>query len=162
MRPLLLTLTFASLVPVACRATPPKQTTAPAEERAKVAVVTADGRRFDVTVELAATEEERAQGLMFRHQLGVDDGMLFLFPDEQVLSFWMKNTVIPLDMLFIRADGTIAGIVENAEPQSLKPRSVGKPSRYVLEVNGGWAKRNGVKAGDRVELQQALSKALPR
>lgn len=159
MRALLLTLTIATLVPLACRAAPSTKAAAPQADTVKVAVVTEDGRRFEVRVELAATEEERAKGLMFRHRLGVDEGMLFLFPDEAVQSFWMKNTVIPLDMIFIRADGTIAGVVDSAEPHSLRPRSVGRPSRYVLEVNAGWAKRNGVKAGDRVELQAALAKA---
>lgn len=127
--------------------------------RAVVTVVTAEQSRFDVRVELARNDEERARGLMYRRTLGVDDGMLFLFPGESVQSFWMRNTYIPLDMIFIRADGSIAGIVENAVPESETPRTVGKPSRYVLEVNGGWCRRNGVKAGDRVELRGAIARA---
>lgn len=146
----------------ACLAAPAETVVDPGKEnkpRPVVTVVTADKSRFDVRVELAQNDEERARGLMYRRSLGVNEGMLFIFPDETVLSFWMRNTYLPLDMLFIRADGTIAGIVENAEPETETPRTIGQPSRYVLEVNAGWARRNGVKAGDRVELQGAISQA---
>lgn len=149
-------------VPAACLAVPAETVVnaeKPRDSRAVVTVVTASQTRFDVRVELATNDEERARGLMYRRKLGVDDGMLFLFPDEAVQSFWMRNTYIPLDMIFIAADGTIAGIVENAAPETETPRTTGKRSRYVLEVNGGWSKRNGVKAGDRVELQGALAQA---
>jgi uncharacterized membrane protein (UPF0127 family) len=98
-------------------------------------------------VSLARSEDERRRGLMYVRDLPSDDGMLFLFEAESEQAFWMKNTLIPLDMIFIRDDLTVAGVVANAEPLTLKTRSVGVPSRYVLEVNGGWANQHGVVAG---------------
>lgn len=100
-------------------------------------------------VELAITPQERARGLMFREHLDANAGMLFLFDQMEVQSFWMKNTKIPLDMLFLDEEGMIVGIVENAEPLSLTSRSVGLPSRYVLELNGGTSRRLGIEAGQR-------------
>ena len=90
---------------------------------------------------------------MYRSSMPEDHGMLFIFPDEVERSFWMKNTLIPLDMLFIASDGRIVGISADATPLTTAARSVGQPSRYVLETNGGWAARHGVRAGDRVELR---------
>ncbi len=107
-------------------------------------------RRF--RVELATTPQQRARGLMFREQMEEDAGMLFLFDEMEVQSFWMKNTRIPLDMLFLDEEGDIVGIVENAEPLSLTSRSVGLPSRYVLELNGGTSRRLGLEAGQRVRF----------
>ena len=78
--------------------------------------------------------------------------MLFLLGDDEDHAFYMRNTMIPLDMMFIRADKTIAGIVENAEPRTETLRRVGLPSRYVLEVNGGFSAAHGVKAGARVRF----------
>jgi hypothetical protein len=85
--------------------------------------------------------------------LGSDRGMIFLFATEAPQSFWMKNTPIPLDMIFINRDRKIVGIVEQAAPYSLESRSVATPSQYVLEINGGLAKRHGIKAGDRVRFE---------
>jgi uncharacterized membrane protein (UPF0127 family) len=79
--------------------------------------------------------------------------MLFLFDDTAERAFWMKNTLIPLDILFIDEEGRIVGIVERAEPRSERTRTVGRPSRYVLEVNGGWSAAHGVRAGDRVRFE---------
>jgi uncharacterized membrane protein (UPF0127 family) len=79
--------------------------------------------------------------------------MLFLFDESAEHAFWMKNTLIPLDMIFIAEDGRISGIVTRAIPGDLSPRSAGGPSRYVLEVNGGWAEAHGVAAGDRVRFE---------
>ena len=79
--------------------------------------------------------------------------MIFIFPVESEQSFWMKNTPIPLDMIFINRDRKIVGIVEQATPFSLDPRSVGAPSQYVLEIGGGLAKRNGIEAGDGVRFE---------
>jgi len=108
---------------------------------------TAAGARAEVAVEVAATPEAQARGLMYRR------GMLFVFPAEAPHEFWMKNTFIPLDMIFIGADGRIVGIHANATPLSTAPLGVERPSRYVLEVPGGWAARRGVAPGDRVELR---------
>lgn len=106
----------------------------------------------DVAVEVVDTDETRARGLMYRSVLADGAGMLFVFDEESEHPFWMKNTLIPLDMIFIAGDGTIAGIHENAHPLSLDSITVGKPSRWVLEVPGGWSAKHGMKAGDRVEL----------
>lgn len=106
-----------------------------------------------VTVEIANTDELRRRGLMYRQNLAPDAGMLFLFPMDEVHQFWMKNTLIPLDMIFIRKDGTVAGVVENAEPKTLDGRSVGKESRHVLEVNGGFARLHGIGEGTRVSYE---------
>jgi uncharacterized membrane protein (UPF0127 family) len=111
------------------------------------------GRSRAVNVELARTPDEQARGLMFRDRLADDAGMLFIFSQSSDHAFWMKNTLIPLDMIFIDEAGTVAGVVERAEPQTLTPRSVGAPSRYVLEVNGGWSAANGFGKGDRVRFE---------
>jgi uncharacterized membrane protein (UPF0127 family) len=113
----------------------------------------AQGPLASVRLEVANTPANRERGLMYRTSLGQDDGMLFVFPEATDQSFWMKNTLIPLDMLFIARDGRIVGIHPDAVPLSMAPISVGQPSTYVLEVNGGWAARHGVHPGDQVELR---------
>ena len=106
-----------------------------------------------VEVEVAATPQARTRGLMWRKELADGKGMLFLFPDEEVQGFWMRNTLIPLDMLFISSDLRIVGIVSRAEPRTLDSRSVGVPSQYVLEVPGGWTEKVGVRKGSTVEFE---------
>jgi len=101
------------------------------------------------TVEVARTEDEQAQGLMFRDSLAPDRGMIFPFATPRPASFWMKNTFIPLDMIFIRADGTIARIADNTIPQSLDQVEVGEPVAAVLEIAGGRAAELGIQEGDR-------------
>jgi uncharacterized protein len=101
-------------------------------------------------VEIADTEAQREKGLMFRKNLPDGQGMLFDFKREQDVSFWMQNTYIPLDMIFIRGDGSILRIVENAEPLSTRLIPSGGPVLAVLEVIGGTAHRLGISAGDRV------------
>jgi uncharacterized protein len=103
------------------------------------------------TVELATNDEERSRGLMFRKELPQGRGMLFDFEREQPVSFWMHNTYIPLDMIFIRGDGRILRIAENTEPLSDQLVPSGGPVRAVLEVIAGTAKKLGIEAGDRVE-----------
>jgi uncharacterized membrane protein (UPF0127 family) len=110
------------------------------------------GGRVDVALEVAATPETRSRGLMYRRELADGHGMLFVFDDDANHEFWMKNTLIPLDMIFITVDGHVAGVRKNATPMSTAEISVGTPSRYVLEVPGGWAERRGVAVGDRVEF----------
>ena len=101
-------------------------------------------------VELASTPQEQAMGLMFRRELPEGRGMLFDFHRDQPTSFWMKNTYIPLDMIFIRGDGRILRIAENTVPLSETLIPSGGPVRAVLEVIAGTAKRLGIAPGDRV------------
>ena len=102
------------------------------------------------SVEMATTEEEKTQGLMYRKELPDGKGMLFDFSPEQQISMWMKNTYISLDMIFIRADGRILRIAENTEPHSTKIISSGGLAKGVLEVIAGTAKKYGIQPGDRV------------
>jgi uncharacterized membrane protein (UPF0127 family) len=104
--------------------------------------------RFDV--EVARTPQEQEKGLMFRKELAADSGMLFPMDPPRTASFWMKDTLIPLDMLFVHADGTIAFLKANAEPYSRIPVSAGVPVAAVLELRGGRAAELGIKEGDRV------------
>jgi uncharacterized protein len=101
-------------------------------------------------VELAVTADEQARGLMFRRELPDRQGMLFDFQREQPLSFWMKNTYVSLDMIFIRADGRILHIAENTKPLSEALVPSGGPARAVLEVVAGTTKKLGIAPGDRV------------
>jgi hypothetical protein len=101
-------------------------------------------------VEIATTDQERETGLMYRKQMPEGQGMLFDFRPEQSVSMWMKNTYIPLDMIFIRADGRILRIAENTEPLSTRIIGSGGLVTGVLEVIGGTAKKLGIEAGDRV------------
>ena len=116
---------------------------------ADLTIETAGGpRKFHV--ELATSPPQLEQGLMFRRTLAPDAGMLFDFKTPSPVSMWMKNTFIPLDMVFIDAGGRIINIAERTVPQSLDPVAAAGPARAVLEVNGGTASRLGIKPGDRV------------
>lgn len=112
-------------------------------------IVTKNGVQV-FSVEIATTEQEKETGLMYRKELPDGKGMLFDFSPEQQVSMWMKNTYIPLDMIFIRADGRILRIAENTEPLSTKIISSGGLAKGVLEVIGGTAKKYGIEPGDRV------------
>ncbi len=116
------------------------------------------GNTHAFTVELADTQPERDIGLMHRDHLDADKGMLFVFERTQIERFWMRNTFIPLDMIFIRANGTIADIAENTTPHSEAPVGPNDLVRAVLEVPAGTAKRLGIKNGD-VVLHAALGNA---
>lgn len=120
---------------------------------ARVILKDAYGGSRAVDAEVAASDEATTRGLMWRTHLADDQGMLFVFPDERVRSFWMRNTLIPLDLIFISADKTIVGIVRQAAPRTLTLRSVGIPSKYVLEVPGGWSEKSGIQTGGRVEIE---------
>ncbi len=111
----------------------------------------ATGTKHRFIVEVAKTSLERERGLMFRQSLGPDRGMIFLFDPPQSIAFWMKNTLIPLDMLFIGADGRVLNIIENAAPLSLSPRPSAGDAAMVLEIAGGRASALGIKAGDKVD-----------
>jgi uncharacterized membrane protein (UPF0127 family) len=101
------------------------------------------------TVEVAATPDQQERGLMFRTSIAPDRGMIFPYDPPQEAAFWMKNTLIPLDIIFIRADGTIAKIY-NAQPEDITPLPSGEPIALVLEIAGGRAKQLGIKLGDKV------------
>ena len=115
-------------------------------------ILESGGKSLVVKVELADTEAKRERGLMFRKELPDGQGMLFLFPEEGEHSFWMKDTLIPLDLIFVDAAGKVTGIVARARPLTLEPRS-GGTSLMVLEVPGGWAAANGVRVGDRMRVE---------
>jgi uncharacterized membrane protein (UPF0127 family) len=116
----------------------------------KLSIQTASGARsFDV--EVMRTDEERAKGLMNRRYLPAERGMLFDFKVEQPVSMWMMNTYIPLDMLFIRKDGTVARIAEMTEPLSTRTIASGENVIGVLEINGGLSAKLGIKPGDKVQ-----------
>ena len=102
------------------------------------------------TVQVAATPEQQQHGLMFYRSLGADEGMIFPYEPPQSVSFWMHNTLIPLDMVFIREDGTIARIA-TAKPLDDTPVPAGEPVAAVLEIRGGRAAELGIREGDKVE-----------
>ena len=108
-----------------------------------------------LSVELATNDAARERGLMWRTKLADGEGMLFIFPDSEHHTFWMKNTLIPLDMIFIGEDDKVVGVVQNAEPRSLDPREVDGLSRYVLEVPAGWSQKAGIGPGSAVEIEGA-------
>jgi uncharacterized membrane protein (UPF0127 family) len=116
----------------------------------KLVIVSKGGVKHSFDIEIADTWPELEQGLMFREHMEPDHGMLFELPETKVIRFWMKNTLIPLDMLFIAPDGTIKKIHEKAETKSLTGISSGVPVNAVLELNGGRARALGIVAGDKV------------
>ncbi len=112
---------------------------------------TQDGGSTKLTVELALTQDEHSKGLMYRTSMPEDHGMLFVM-ERKVQHFWMRNTCLALDMLFIDTDGTISGVLENVPTLNEEERTVGCPTPYVLEVNAGWVRRHGVRPGTKVSL----------
>lgn len=112
-----------------------------------------DGRRVSLVAEIAATTEDRERGLMFRKALADGEGMLFVFEADQRLSFWMKNTLVPLSIAYIAADGRIQEI-RDMTPQSLAPVDSERSVRYALEVPQGWFSRVGVEVGDRLSIPE--------
>ncbi|MEM6461388.1 MAG: DUF192 domain-containing protein [Pseudomonadota bacterium] len=121
-----------------------------ASDASRLDIVTGSGtHRF--SVELALNNQDRAKGLMFRRQMAEDAGMLFRFDRVQPVAMWMKNTYIPLDMIFIRTDGTVADIHYNAIPHSEEIIRSSEPVLYVLELNSGIAEKIDLKEGDTVK-----------
>lgn len=158
MRPVILTaacLAVAALCGCQGRAdqTPAREQDVPATEQAAallpLTIRTGAGVR-QFRVEVARTEVEQARGLMYRTSLPEDGGMLFPFAQPGPRSFWMKNTIIPLDMIFIRQDGSIARIAEETIPQSLESVASGEPVIAVFEIAGGRAAALGIAEGDHV------------
>jgi uncharacterized membrane protein (UPF0127 family) len=113
--------------------------------------IVSGGKRHTFQVEVMRTPDQRARGLMHRNYMPADRGMLFDFGASEPVAMWMQNTYISLDMLFIRADGTIARIAERTEPLSTRTIPSGEPVLSVLEINGGVSRELGIKPGDRVE-----------
>jgi uncharacterized membrane protein (UPF0127 family) len=116
-----------------------------------IVVIRTNGGNHRFNVELAVTEEERAKGLMFRQELDPDAGMLFLYNQDQAVTFWMKDTPLPLDMIFIASDGKITQIVRHAEPYSENLIPSNTYIRGVLEVIAGTADRYNIAPGDHVD-----------
>jgi hypothetical protein len=144
------------LTPAAAGCTPGNPAQAPIAERSAAGleqvplIIRSASGTHRFTVEVARTPEEQANGLMHRQSLAPDRGMLFPYEPPQSAAFWMKNTLIPLDMIFIRADGTIARIAANTVPLSLDPVPSLEPVAAVLEIAGGRAAELGIEEGDRV------------
>jgi uncharacterized membrane protein (UPF0127 family) len=109
--------------------------------------------KLGIDVELAQNSTDQQRGLMYRTTLGENAGMLFSWPDERVRTFWMHNTCLPLDMLFIAKDGSIAGILEQVPVLNDDPRSIACPAAHVLEVNAGYCQKHGIAPGQRVQIE---------
>lgn len=118
--------------------------------KSHVEILRADGTSVAFRMEIATTPEQQEHGLMFRKHLKPDTGMLFLWPADQPVAMWMKNTLIPLDMLFVAHDGRIVKITANAVPEDLTPLSAGENVRAVIEIGGGEAAKQNIKTGDKV------------
>jgi len=126
-----------------CDSAPEMKEVAPVTPVLKVA-----GR--DIVVELATDEPARNRGLMYRPHLADDRGMLFVFPTDNMLHFYMRNTLIPLDIIFLQADGTVINVTHGTPGVEEPTCNSARPARLVLELNGGWCAANGLKAGDRI------------
>ena len=135
----------ASICPADPVETPPKL------RRGKITVREAKGSPV-IDVEIADTPETEQRGLMYRTKLGREQGMIFVWPSEARRTFWMHNTCLPLDMLFLAKDGTIVGLLEQVPVLNDRPREVHCPAAYVLEMNAGWSRRHGVKPGMQLDL----------
>jgi len=122
----------------------------------QVTLIPQQGAPTRVAVEIANTEEKRQFGLMYRTNLPEMQGMLFLFPHEGALSFWMKNTPRSLDIIYINSAHMIVSIASNTTPFSEENLPSRKPAQFVLEVNAGFCKRYGIVEGDRIELPKEL------
>ena len=138
---------------VACKSGGQKAGTTSAPATGASVAIDANGRKVVFRVEVAVTREQHARGLMYRTQMDPDAGMIFVFDEPTVQTFWMRNTYLPLDMIFIGADRRIVGIVQDAVPETDTERRVGAPSQYVLEIGGGLAARLGIHRGAEVDFQ---------
>src|SRR5215210_2053596 len=163
----ILTLLFASLLLVAScggeeggtskenepATTAPTEPTAPSapDRSATVAITSSDGTRTEVEVEIADDDAERQRGLMERTALAENAGMLFVFDREQALSFWMRNTLIPLSIAYIDSEGRIVDI-QDMQPLDETSHPSAEPAQYALEVNQGFFAERGIEVGDEVEL----------
>ena len=119
-------------------------------EKQEIAIEGGAGK-VTLKAEIARTQAQHQQGLMYRKELKDGEGMLFIFEKDDVLSFWMKNTLVPLSVAYITSDGRILEIY-NMEPGSLDPVNSSRSARYALEVPQGWFSREGLAAGDKLDL----------
>jgi uncharacterized membrane protein (UPF0127 family) len=140
--------------PSAARA-PTDSTNAPASDLPTVTIDASGGEEVEVRVEIADDTSEQRRGLMHRTALAEDRGMLFVYRDEEIRSFWMKNTLIPLSIAFIDSEGRIVDIQDMKPLDDDPPNYVSaEPARYALEVNRGFFEERGIKAGDRADLPE--------
>jgi uncharacterized membrane protein (UPF0127 family) len=144
---------------LACKTDAGKPSPGSGGATAPVVTIDTGGRKVSFRVEVARTPEEHERGLMWREHLDADAGMLFVFDEPREQVFWMKNTLIPLDMIFIARDGRILGIVESAVPRTETARRVAGLSQYVLEIGGGQSAKQGIRAGQLIELQSVPAPA---
>ena len=142
-----------SPAPVAKPATPCPMDPAVAVPLTRGTVKFLGGTPSSIVVELALTPEDQQHGLMYRTELAPESGMLFSWSNETLHTFWMHNTCIPLDMLFITADGTIVGILEQVPVLNDEPRTIPCPAAHVLEVNAGYCRQHGILPGQRVRIK---------
>src|SRR5690554_5428843 len=148
---------FFSCLDEVC-AMPPSLSDTPGEKTPQLEVSTPDDAVATFNLELAISPDEHEKGLMFRRELPDDWGMLFIYPSDGKRSFWMQNTYIALDMLFIDASGEIVHIIAEAEPLTRTPRTSPHLARYVLELRGGRAAEAGIAVGQRVTLTHVGAK----
>jgi hypothetical protein len=128
-------------------------------KRSSLTITRADGKDFSFRIEVARSEAQQAYGLMFVKDLAADAGMIFPFDPPRPAAFWMKNTLIPLDMLFVNPDHRIGFIARNAKPQDLTPISSEGAVIAVIEIKGGQAKVDGIDVGDKVDSPDLATKA---
>ena len=148
----LLTLLALALAPLAARAQEPDITKAqPDLPKEKLVIITRDGVHHDFNVEMAITPDQQTVGLMFRKSVPPDGGMLFDWGGPRDSQMWMRNTLVPLDMVFINTDGTIRSIAENTVPESLAVIDSRGPVRATLELAAGTTARLNIRVGDKVE-----------
>ena len=126
--------------------------------RSQLQIERADGSKIDFDVEVAKTDEQQERGLMFRKNLAPNAGMIFIWPEDQVINMWMKNTEIPLDMLFVAHDGKIVKVLANTVPFDLTNLSSDQPVRAVIEIGGGGADRQNIRVGDRINASEFSAK----
>lgn len=130
-------------------------------ESTPLTIETTDGRKHAFTMELALDSDQRAHGLMFRREMPADHGMLFDFGQTRQVMMWMKNTFLPLDMLFVSKDGKVETVHENAVPHSEAIIDSRVPVAYVVELNAGTAKILSITPGARIDLPRQLPTAKP-
>lgn len=145
---------FLLFLVVSCKADSEKaQNILPVKE---LTIENSEGKTITVQTEIAQTEEQHRKGLMFRKTLQDGYGMIFIYKIDQVMSFWMKNTYVPLSIAFISRDGTIIDIFD-MEPESTIPINSTRSVRYALEVPQGYFSRTGIKSGDKVNLESIFT-----